>query len=138
MRRSWGFTLLEVGIAFSVLVTALVGAWGFVFTAERHQRVLWDELVAGELAASALEEAFAEPSLTPTPSEGKLVTPWKGNGPEPLVLLPGLQMVLHLTPVPKEEALVDMRVSVTWQREGAGAVEVPCSIERTARRRIRR
>ncbi len=137
-RRPRGFTLLELTIAFAVLVTGIVGAWGAAFAAQRHQRLLWDELAAQELAVSALETAFADGDLKPTPPAGRPVTfPASGiAGTAPNLL--EFQVLLHVALVPENNALYEIRAIVTWAHPLASPGLDPRRLERSLRRRVKR
>src|SRR5438105_517514 len=61
--RQRGFTLLELSVALAILLTTLIATWSVIGGARRNERAMWDELLAAELAASALEQASAAEQL---------------------------------------------------------------------------
>lgn len=131
MLHTRGFTILEVSIALAILVTALAATWSVVFQANRHQRALWEEWTAHELAVSALEDAGGTGVVAFTPPDGRPFE-FRELACEPLS---GLRMVLHVRPTPERRDLCDLQVVVSWQPQGGGTER---KLERTARRRLPR
>jgi prepilin-type N-terminal cleavage/methylation domain-containing protein len=111
MKGKRGFTLIELSLACAILTIAFLGAWAFVSNAQRHQRMLWEELVAHELAVAVVEREWARSSLAPTPAEGRSV---HVEGTD----LADVQAVLHILTVPGSKGTLAVKAIVTWRREG--------------------
>jgi type II secretory pathway pseudopilin PulG len=133
MRSGRGYTLLEIGVAFGMLAIALSVASVLVVGHERHQQVLWEDAIAGELALSVLEQALAEPRLEPTPLEGRRieVAPAPDGGP----VLPDLKTALVVRDTPGQAGMVELRAIVTWRSAAVMAAGDSRTVERTVRRR---
>ena len=129
MKTVRGMTIFEITIAFGILLTVIVAVWALLAGANRQQEGLWDELAASELAASALEHAFAAKVCEPTPPQGTPVrlTPADGGGAAPPS---DMATTLYITPVAGRADLLLVRAVVTWDEHG-----VRRSLERTTRRR---
>jgi len=136
MRRARGFTLLEMVFAFGLLVIAITASSVLVASLGRHQAVLWEDAIAGELALSVLEQAMAEPRLDPTPPQGRTIVVAPGPGGTPL--LPEIQAVLLVRSVPERTDVVDVSAKVIWRCAGITSSGDHKTIERTTRRRVTR
>ncbi|HYG77485.1 MAG TPA: hypothetical protein VEK08_20930 [Planctomycetota bacterium] len=131
-----GFTLLEMGIALGVLLTALIAASVLIHAAGRHQRLVWQDAIAAELATSTLEKALADPDLQPTPVAGKAITiqpPGRANSSE---VLPGVRAVLHVTALAGRTDLLHIRAVVSWTCADSGE-STDRSVERISLRRAK-
>ncbi|MCY3020424.1 MAG: prepilin-type N-terminal cleavage/methylation domain-containing protein [Planctomycetota bacterium] len=125
-----GFTLLEVTVAFGIFLTVLVAVWALLGRSNRHQELLWDEFVAAELAASALEQAFAADRCELTPPQGVPVQfpPLSTTGAEKQL---GVRVVLHVAPVAGQSGLRELKAVVQWDQRGQ-----PRTLTRTLLRRV--
>lgn len=129
-RHSRGFTLIEVTIALTLLVTVLAASWTLLSGAQRNERMLWDEFSANELAVSQLERATSSRTLEITPVAGSPVEIADAN-PD----LPQVTMTQFVTAVDERPELVDVRVLIAWND---AATHSSRSLERTMRMRISR
>lgn len=126
--RARGFTLLEVVIALTLLVTVLAASWTLLGSAQRNEHVLWDEFTANELAISQLERVCARRTLETTPVNGQVLNVEPGESQ-----LPELKMTLFVANAPNTALLADVRVVVAWQDS---STHTPRSLERSTRRRV--
>ena len=110
--RDCGFTLLEVCIAIALLITAILGGWSLVAKANAHQQFLWDEWIAHELAASALETTTAEKELPLTPPQGRV---FDFTTAQKYPLPPETKIVLYVESVPDSKVMLELRAVVTWR-----------------------
>ena len=111
MRLQRGFTLLEMSIAFTVLVTGMLGTWGMLARGQQAGQRLWEETIAHELAASALERAMLEENFQPTEPEGRGISMETSARS---LLPPEIKVVLHVSPVSGSERLFEFRAVASW------------------------
>jgi prepilin-type N-terminal cleavage/methylation domain-containing protein len=124
-----GFTLVETTVALALLVICCGGAWLVLGSANHSQRVLWDDLVASELAVSALEQVLSRDSLALTPPAGRAIELQPAGKPE---ALPNLSVTLHVTAVADQPEMREVRAVVEWRENARAPAQ---KIERTLRRR---
>ena len=119
-----GFTLLEVVIALTLLVTVLAASWTLLSSAQRNEHFMWDEFAA----VSQLERVCAREKLDATPTSGSALSADLHDSK-----LPELTVTLFVTAAADRADLQDVRVAVAWLDASTHA---PRSLERTARRRV--
>jgi prepilin-type N-terminal cleavage/methylation domain-containing protein len=128
--RAHGFTLIEVTIALTLLVTVLAASWTVLSGAQRNERLLWDEFLASELAVSQLERTTAAKSCVLTPPAGTVLEISDAH-PD----LADLKVTLIATAVDQRSDLVEIRVIVAWTE---ATMHATSSLERSTRMRTSR
>ena len=136
MRCVRGFSLLEMSVAFGMLAIAIAVASVLVSDMERHQQVLWEDAIAGELATSALEQALAEPRLEPTGPDGRTLA--VAPAPDGSPVLPELKVVLVIRNIPEQAGVVEVCAKADWLCVAVTPSGGHRTIERTTRRRATR
>ena len=99
-----------------------------------HSNVHWEELMAGECADAILEHTLAQKKCEVTEAAGRKV----GADTSDPVIPPGFQATLFVTPVARDEKLMDARVVVTWTRDLSSGAYAEARLERSLRRRAKR
>jgi type II secretory pathway pseudopilin PulG len=138
IKMARAYFLIELGVALSLLMIILAAASFALHNSYLHQAVLWEELIANELAVSALERAVAEDRLACTPAEGRPLDahPEQELAGSTTPPLQGLALTLYVEKVPGQAGLAEVRVAVAWQRTLGPLAGQQVRIERRLRRRV--
>jgi hypothetical protein len=123
---------MELGIALAMLLVTLMASLSVIGGARRNERAMWDELIAGQLVTSALEQALVEEKLEVTPPEGRAV---EFSNRQRTQLLPELKVTLFVTHAEGRDDLCELKAVVTWQSEPSASDPIMRTVEQTSRRR---
>jgi hypothetical protein len=132
MRR--GYIMIEICLVLTLLMSLVVIVSLVVVSSHRQQVVMWDELVASEVAVSLLEQSRANKDALTTNVGRDVPLPTTDELSE---ILPHASAQIFVSAVLDADPdagtnLIQTRVIVTWQRSADAGTH---SVERQALRR---